>query len=284
MKDVDMLAPIMIDGEICYVTMIRIGSCRRTLLSSEVQFLRTTSRLVGVRLQQIAIEAASRQQVIRESILRQQLAEAELRALRAQINPHFLFNSLNTIAELALSDPGKAERMILHLASIFRHVLEQTDRQFITLGEEFDFIRHYLTIEQERFGERLKVVFHIDPDLGGGLVPTLMLQPLVENALKHGLSKKISGGTLYLSAIRQGEQIEVSVADNGRGFPTQRLNAGVEAVQASEYGVGLSNTISRLHATFGGRATLSIDSAPDLGCKVSIQYPLKGAAYAMPGY
>ncbi len=190
LRNIEMLVPVAVDGHMRYVIALCPGLGRRTLLSGEVQFLRTVARQLGVRVHHLEGEAAARQQALRESLLRNQLTEAELRALRAQVNPHFFFNSLNTIADLIVTNPTNAERMTLRLASIFRHVLAQTDRQFMSLHEEFDFMRNYLQIEQERFGPRLTVNMSLDPSIAHENIPTLLLQPLVENALKHGLAPK----------------------------------------------------------------------------------------------
>ena len=125
-----------------------------------------------------------------EGRLSQQLAQAELRALRAQINPHFLFNSLNTIAALIVSEPEKAEMITMRLSSIFRYVLLHADRPLSSLDEEMGFLRTYLDIEQIRFGERLLVEFDVESSITQTAVPTLILQPLVENAIKHGVARK----------------------------------------------------------------------------------------------
>ena len=218
-------------------------------------------------------EAAARQQTMRESLLRNQLTEAELRALRAQVNPHFLFNSLNTIADLIVTNPTNAERMTLRLASIFRHVLAQTDRQFMRLHEEFDFTRNYLQIEQERFGPRLTVSMSLDPSIAHENIPTLLLQPLVENALKHGLAPKGGKGLLQVSARLQEGLIELVVADNGIGWRDGQCPSLTLNKSAQNSGVGLANTAARLHTIYGDRASINIDSAPLEGCRISITYP-----------
>ena len=147
-------------------------------------------------------EAIERQS--REALLLQQVAEAELRALRAQINPHFLFNSLNTIADLIVRDPLRAEAMTLRLASVFRHVLAHSSRSMTTLREEMEFLRTYLYIEEARFGTACTSPSMWLPDAAGQPIPSLILQPLVENAMKHGLGPKPGPGQhLDLGAIRE---------------------------------------------------------------------------------
>src|SRR5206468_3565838 len=143
-------------------------------------------------------EAVERQS--REALLLQQVTEAELRALRAQINPHFLFNSLNTIADLIVRDPSRAETMTVRLAGVFRHVLAHSCRPLTTVDDEMEFLRTYLYIEEVRFGDRLQVVFDVAAEIGGARIPSLILQPLVENALKHGLAPKPGPGRLWIRA------------------------------------------------------------------------------------
>ena len=180
----EFLVPVAIDESIRYVIVIHLSESRRTLVSGEVQFLRAFARLIGTHVRRIETAEAKHEQELREAILRSQVSDAELRALRAQINPHFLFNSLNTIADLVVTRPADAERMTLRLASIFRHVLRQNDRQLISLREEFEFLRNYALIEQERFGKRLSVNFVLAPEVADAVIPTLLLQPLLEKLVQ----------------------------------------------------------------------------------------------------
>jgi two-component system LytT family sensor kinase len=281
LPNVDLLVPVTVEGNLRYAIAICPGFGRRTLFSGEVQFLRTVARHLGLRIHNLEGEAAAREQALRESLLRNQLTDAELRALRAQVNPHFLFNSLNTIADFIVTNPANAERMTLRLASIFRHVLAQSDRQFMSLHEEFDFLRNYLQIEQERFGERLSVNMSLDPSIAHENVPTLLLQPLVENALKHGLAPKGGKGILQISALRHETSIELLVIDNGVGWQDEQIPLVISEASARQSGVGLANTAARLRTIYGDRASLNIESAPMQGCRVSITYPLKVPLYAM---
>lgn len=279
--NVEMLVPVAVDGHMRHVITLCPGLGRRTLLSGEVQFLRTVARQLGVRVHHLEGEAAARQQELRESLLRNQLTEAELRALRAQVNPHFLFNSLNTIADLIVTNPTNAEQMTLRLASIFRHVLAQSDRQFMSLHEEFDFTRNYLQIEQERFGPRLTVNMTLDPSIGHENIPTLLLQPLVENALKHGLAPKGGKGILQISAQRREASIELVVADNGIGWQDGQTPLTTSSKSSRHSGVGLANTAARLHTIYGDRASMNIESAALEGCRIFISYPLEVPLYAL---
>jgi two-component system LytT family sensor kinase len=281
LPSVDLLVPVTVDGNMRYSIAICPGFGRRTLFSGEVQFLRTVAQHLGLRIHDLEVETAAREQALRESLLRNQLTEAELRALRAQVNPHFLFNSLNTIADFIVTNPANAERMTLRLASIFRHVLAQSDRQFVSLHEEFDFLRNYLQIEQERFGERLSVDMSLDPSIAHENVPTLLLQPIVENALKHGLAPKGGKGILQISALRHETSIELLVIDNGVGWQDEQAPLVISEASAQQSGVGLANTAARLRTIYGDRASLNIESAPMQGCRVSITYPLQVTLYAM---
>lgn len=270
LQDIDVLIPIPSNGKIEEMIGVSTGSGRQSLNSGEIGFLKDIGHNLGVRLHHLEVEAEHRRQTLRETLLRQQLTEAELRALRAQVNPHFLFNSLNTIADLIIRDPVKAERMTLRLSSVFRHVLAQADRQFVTLQEEFEFLRNYLDIEQERFGENLQVCFALDPQLAHVPIPTLLLQPLVENALKHGLRPKGGRTNLRVTAAVGATGIALEVIDDGVGF-----NAEISSTKlvGAKSGVGLANTRARLQAMYGEKGRLRIESAPMKGCRISVSIP-----------
>ena len=270
LEDIDVLIPIPSNGRTEEMIGVSTGSGRQSLNSGEIGFLKAIAQSLGVRLHQLEVDAEHRRQVLRETLLRQQLTEAELRALRAQVNPHFLFNSLNTIADLIVRDSANAERMTLRLSSVFRHVLTQADRQFVTLEEEFDFLRNYLDIEQERFGENLQVCFTLDPYLVHVSIPTLLLQPLVENALKHGLRPKGGRGTLRVTASVRETAICLEVIDDGAGFKTEISSTKLATATS---GVGLANTRARLQAVYGEEGSLLIESTPMKGCRVSVSIP-----------
>lgn len=271
LREIEVLIPIPAIGEIHEMIGISTGAGRRSLHSGEIRFLLDIGHQLGVRLHLLKLEAASRRQALRESILRHQLTEAELRALRAQVNPHFLFNSLNTIADLIVRDPVNAERMTMRLSGVFRHVLAQADRQFVTLAEEFSFLRNYLGIEQERFGESLQVSFEMEPHVAQVSVPTLLLQPLVENALKHGLAPKGGERSLRVVAAGSMENVLLQVIDNGIGFPGESDHSRPSKSRRS--GVGLENTRARLQAVYGDEGKLLIESLPMQGSRVSLSLP-----------
>ncbi|MCP5520377.1 MAG: sensor histidine kinase [Verrucomicrobiales bacterium] len=201
--------------------------------------------------------------------LERRLVEARLMALQMQLNPHFLFNTLHTISALVHKDPDAADEMIARLSGLLRLALENTDANEVPLREELDFLQRYLEIEQTRFGARLKVSQDIASETLDGRVPNLLLQPLVENAIRHGVERTSRPGVIELRAWREGDRLHLEVADNGRG---------VAAGQPVRPGVGLSNTRSRLHHLYGDRQTFRIRSRPEGGLTVSITLPFVRAA------
>ena len=164
LANAEVLIPVASAGRITHVLMLSPGPARPRLVSLDLNFLRSVAAQFGNRLDALHREREAIERQSREALLLQQVAEAELRALRAQINPHFLFNSLNTIADLIVRDPPRAEAMTLRLASVFRHVLAHSSRSMTTLREEVEFLRTYLYIEEARFGDRLRVTIDVAAD------------------------------------------------------------------------------------------------------------------------
>ncbi len=194
------------------------------------------------------------------------LAQAKLQALRMQLQPHFLFNTLNAISTLVHRDANAADEMIGNLSDFLRLTLEHADRQEIPLSEELEFVRRYLAIEQVRFGERLKVEIEVPAEVLSFPVPALILQPLVENALRHGLEPKTGGGLLRISAQHSNEWLQLSVMDNGRGLP---------ATPPQRTGIGVANTRERLRERYGATpgAGLDLSPAPGGGTAAVIRIP-----------
>jgi two-component system, LytTR family, sensor kinase len=282
---VEFLAPVRVKGKPTHLLAITPGSRRRHLLDSEIGFVRAVAGQVSSRIEALQFEQEKADRQNREERLRRQITEAELRALRAQINPHFLFNSLNTIADLIVTDQAKAERMTVHLAKVFRHVLSNSDRQMITVGEELEFLRAYLEIEEMRFDDRLSVRFDIDAAAAAEKVPSLILQPVVENALKHGLARKIGRGALQISAACEDGFLRLAVEDNGPGFSSYReaALAGVEANYGADQpfpawktngnGVGLRNVTERLATIYSGHAKILFEGGNEGGSRVTLLLP-----------
>lgn len=194
--------------------------------------------------------------------LEARFAEARNLALRMQLQPHFLFNTLNSISALVHSNPDGADDMISRLGDFLRMTLEASPEQMVPLRGELAFIRAYLAIEQVRFQDRLRVELEVPADLQDLRVPSFILQPLVENALKHGLSGRPSGGTLRLRAFRDSDCLVLEVQDDGEGF------------EAGREGVGLGNVRARLGLIYKGRHQLDLLGAPGRGTLVSLRLPL----------
>ena len=205
----------------------------------------------------------------REAELEARLAHARLQALRMQLNPHFLFNTLNSIASLVHEQP-QAEAMIEALSDLLRLTLNASDRQEVTLREELHFLERYLLIEQIRFGERLSVEKQIDVSALDASVPILILQSLVENAVKHGIESQIAPGVIRVTAERAGKSLVLRVHDNGRGLAAASKGLLKE-------GVGLRNTRSRLKELYGNRATLELKPGKAGGFSAEIQLPWRTA-------
>jgi LytS/YehU family sensor histidine kinase len=209
---------------------------------------------------------------------RQRLAsDAELDALRAQINPHFLFNTLNTIASRIRTEPEAARQLLVRLADFFRYAIRQRG-QFAGFSQEYAFVRTYVTLEQARFGERLNVEYDIDPAVLGVDVPVLVIQPLVENAIKHGASGKVGRTTVRLRARVDplARTVDVSVRDNGVGMDDATL-AAVAAGERPEGagGVGLSNIRERLALLFGESHEFDVRSVAGEGTTVQLRLPMR---------
>lgn len=194
-----------------------------------------------------------------------QLAEARLGALRMQLQPHFLFNSLNAITVIVRDrDNATAVRMLEQLGEMLRRVMRADRPQEVPLSEELDFVRQYLSIEEMRFSDRLKPVFVIDQALLAALVPEFVLQPLVENAVRHGLAKRVSATLLRIEARREGNQLVLAVTDDGPG-PDEVAGAGG--------GVGLGTTRERLATLYGDRARLELLRTPEGGASSVVRIP-----------
>jgi signal transduction histidine kinase len=194
--------------------------------------------------------------------LHAQLADARLNALRAQLNPHFLFNTLNAISTLVEEDPRGVRRMIARLGDLLRHTLDEGDEQEITLARELEMLRRYLEIMEVRFQGKLEVSIESEPSLDEALVPNLVLQPLVENTFRHGLAAMQTLGRVDVRAVRDNGDLVLTVRDNGRG-PAWEMREGV----------GLTNTRARLRQLYGARHSLALSAAQGGGALVEIRMP-----------
>ncbi len=195
------------------------------------------------------------------------LIEARLRNLSSQINPHFLFNTLNSVTSLVRVDPSTARELVIKLSAILRRLLKRQDA-FAPLSEEVRFIEDYLEIEQVRFGDKLTVHIELDPTTRDALVPSMMLQPLVENSIKHGISPKVEGGTIWLRSSRRGSWLQIEVEDDGVGVPEEVLPVVFQA------GIGLSNVHERLSVLFGAEFQMTLENRLGGGTRVRVQFPM----------
>jgi signal transduction histidine kinase len=201
---------------------------------------------------------------LRTAELENRLTQSRLQALQMQLNPHFLFNTLNAIASLMHKDVDAADRMIARLGELLRYALESTEAHEVPLQQELDFLRRYLEIEQTRFGDRLVVRMEIAPETLDARVPNLLLQPLVENAIAYGVAPHSRLGTIVLSSRRDNEILELQVRDNGNGLPPDGK---------FREGIGLSNTRARLQQLYGAGHQFDLEKAPEGGLAVKIVIP-----------
>jgi two-component system, LytTR family, sensor kinase len=243
----------------------------RALLSDDLMMIDAVASLVGRRIDEIRLERDLRQREAREHEMQQLATEAELRALRAQLNPHFLFNALNTLGHLMQSAPDRALTTLYQLTGLLRAVLRRTNGQFVALREELEIVESYLAIERERFQERLTVSIDVPVEMLHARVPPLVLQPLVENAVKHGVGRIREGGHVTVRAWRDAASdgdagfLRLLVIDTGVGMPVNR--------GPSAEGVGLSNIENRLRHYFGASGAMTLRTTPGGGTTVELCVP-----------
>ena len=213
-------------------------------------------------------EASARALLLQRETLERQLSAARLEALQSQLNPHFLFNALHANGAMILSaDRQRAHRALVSLSNLLRHSLKQGEQLTTTLEEELELVREYVELERMRFGDRMRFQISASPDALGLSLPALLLLPLVENAVIHGLEPFAGGGTIEVRASREGEQLLLAVLDDGVGWSSSRQGEG------SAGGIGLSNTAGRLRALYGSEASLTIEDRSPRGTRVSVRMP-----------
>ena len=245
----------------------------RRLLSDDLAFLDAAAGLAARRIDAVRLVHERCQRTLREEAVAKLATEAELRALQAQLNPHFLFNALNTLGYLMQKAPARATATLRELTHLLRAVLKRSGGGLTTLGQEMELVESYLAIEQARFEERLVIAIDVPLILRAHAIPPLVLQPLVENAIKHGIARRRDGGCVSVSAVwdgsgADGPALVLAVADDGEGAWPAAVEAG------RRQGLGLSNLERRLEAHYGGRATFQMASAPERGTKVTLRLPL----------
>ena len=195
--------------------------------------------------------------------LESRLSRVRVAFLRNQMQPHFLLNTLNLISALIYSDPERADRMIADLGDLLRLTLEDANLQEVPLHREMEYLDHYLDIARARFGSALEVESRIDPELEQAIVPSLVLQPLVENAIRHGLADRNGKSRIHITAGRTGDRLRLEVSDNGPGLPPE----------PSRIGIGLGNTRRRLEQLYGSQQRLEIRNRSDVGAVAILEIP-----------
>ncbi|HYR90207.1 MAG TPA: histidine kinase [Terriglobia bacterium] len=211
------------------------------------------------------LQLAAHHHQLSQHELRELTARAQMQALQAQINPHFLFNTLNVLANLIHTNPEKAERITEELAEIFRYALESTRAEWVSLDDELRFLESYLEIEKARFEERLAYSFDVDPAVRSLKIPPMILQPLVENAVKHGISPKVEGGEVRVTARADADRLVVLVEDSGVGHQAKSRQRGS--------GIGLNNVRARLEHVYGEAGTLQLQERTPAGTRVLLVLP-----------
>ena len=250
------IAPLVVDDLV-------VGALAAYAPESSAGLARATEEIAGWASAQLQLAELGRE--------RTRAMEAELRALRAQISPHFVYNSLAAIASFVRTDPERARELLLEFADFTRYALRKGGA-FTTLSEELRNVERYLVLEQARFGDRLSVSLLIAPEVLPVQVPYLAVQPLVENAVRHGLAGKTSPGTLTLEARDLGAEAEIVIEDDGVGADPERVRAALDG-SADEDNVGLGNVDARLRQVYGDDYGLVIETAPGAGTKVSFRVP-----------
>src|SRR5262245_33630735 len=203
---------------------------------------------------------------LQQSSLKTQLAQAQLRALKMQVHPHFLFNTLHSISSLVLEDPKKANSMIARLGDFLRLTVESSEQQLVTLKEETEFLRCYLDIEQVRFGDRLTVAFELEPQTLSAQMPHLILQPVVENAIQHAIAPRAAQGHINIEAKRLDNLLRVAISDNGPGMSSN-------AMAPEKKCVGLINVPTRLEQIYGPDFRLELINGENGGLTVVMEIP-----------
>lgn len=237
------------------VTLVAVG------IASLVETHRRLAAVIAAREQELAGE-------------RRAAVEAQLRALQAQIRPHFLFNTFNALSELIHEDPDAAEDLVTDLAHLLRYSLRSDGGDGVPLADELDATRRYLRIERARLGDRLRVTFDLEPDLEAATVPALILQPLVENAVQHAVAPRPDGGSVLVAVRRSATGLVLVVQDDGPGLPVAVRDGSAAGLGAGGHGGGFANVRRRLGLRFGDAAALRVSEASGGGTRIELELPV----------
>jgi len=272
-----MQAPIRLGGEQVGAIRVQARAHNPRFLSEDLALLGSLAEIFSFLLENLRLRERRLEQEKRERELVLNANRSELKALRAQVNPHFLFNALNTIASLIPRHPDRAEKTIEQLAEVFRYTLRRSDREWVTLEEELEAVRAYLDVEQERFGDRLVVRLACTEEAAEARIPAMVIQTLVENAVKHGAGGIRTQAVVEIEASVSDSGISIAVRDNGPGFPA----AAMRGFHAGNGGYGLRNIRERLQGHFGDAASLHIERDGALGMTViAVRLPRTAEARA----
>jgi len=266
-----MRAPIRLRGERIGIILVERRAHNPRFLSEDVALLASLAEVLSFLIENLRLREKRLEQEQREQQLVLNANRSELKALRAQVNPHFLFNALNTIASLIPRQPGRAEQTIEQLAELFRYTLRGSDREWVTLEEELEAVSAYLDVEQARFGDRLATRIEASAVARQMRIPAMIVQTLVENAVKHGVGRIRTQGVVEVTAEVAASGLHIAVGDNGPGFP----QAALRTLPPADGCYGLRNIRERLQGHFGDTASLTIDRDTALGMTVvSLLLPL----------
>jgi signal transduction histidine kinase len=249
--------PVVSGGERIGVIVLGPRTTHVPFFSEDVTLLGSLADVFASMLENVRLQQKRQEQERLARELSLHASRSELKALRAQINPHFLFNALNAIAGLIHKDPGRADDTVEQLAEVFRYTLRRSENEWAQLGDELEFVTAYLAVEQARFGARLQFDIQADDSIGRLKVPTMMIQTLVENAVKHGIAGVRGPARIEIRAARQGDRLRIEVADSGPGFDARR-QAGPPRPSSENSGYGLRNIRERLHGYYGDGAWMEI--------------------------
>ena len=250
------ITPLKIEDSV--YGLLKLYRCNQKITVLDIKLAEGISDLLAT---QIKLAKLSKQAELK--------SEAELKALQAQINPHFLFNSLNAIAASCRTQPKEARKLLIKLAGIFRRTLKRDVYQ-ITLGEEMEFCQDYLDIEKARLDQRLQVKWKIPPELKETIIPPFIIQPLIENSIKHGIYPHEKGGRIIISARKLDNKLQISIEDNGPGISEKKI---AELANGNNDRIGINNIKERLHSVYGNNAQFEIKSKAGEGTKNIISIP-----------
>lgn len=282
------VSDLNLDGEQleCDLQQIEVVSQEKLMTALEMLTIMTNyiaeMGVANIAQQQLMAEMKAKAEL--EKLLR----ETEYKTLQAQINPHFLFNCLNTISQVALIEgASKTQDLIYAISDILRSLLKHPHK-IITLREELEYVKDYLLIQQARFGDRIKVNYKIDDETLGARLPRFTLQPLVENAMVHGLEPKIEGGTLTIEAQKCDQNVIIDLTDTGVGIPDTKMNNILKAKSYDQNenvtSLGINNVHQRIQYYFGSQYGLNINSTLGKGCQVTVTVPFSNESTYINDY